>query len=774
MAAGLLVQGYDHGDAISALDEFEELYGAKVSYRAHQQVATRAGGQRGAQEAVDVDGDDRDILEIETADGLVKFMTVDQARRGVRGLRSRQLEALFDAHRGASPIVGVTRSSFDLIDPDIKAAVAELNRELEGLALDRLARTAISPLARAAMRRIAEWVDRPVADEAEPAQRRKKPKTRGLYTIDESLLVEPRQRIDQELDDGGPSLLMLHGTFSHTEAAFQGLRGTQEWKDLCRRFGGRMFCLEHATLSKTPVQNALDAARLLPRGARLHLLSHSRGGLVGESLSLTAAQIAAGIQPDLDAYRHTVEHLRDDRERESLVPDMAALEALHDVMAERDLRVERFVRVACPARGTLLASRRVDRYASYLFNLFRLVPGLQGTGVVELVKLLLLTFLDQRSDVRAVPGLEAQMPESAYIATLNTRAGVVADDHMAAIAGDVEGSGLFKRLKVLGADLFFREDHDMVVNTSAMVEGIPRHDRQVAMFKGPAYSHSNYFTDQTARAAATRWLSSKNLDGVSGFAQAPRSLKRSGTRPATAEPVGTVVVVPDLMGSTISVEDRAVWPDPSALATIGVREFLDQAASPGQPTGLAAPYDELVNGLRAVHEVLPFAYDFRSPLSEVAAQLNTWLEEQTLRHPVHLVAHGAGCVVVALAHDAAGSAVRNADGRRIMLSPPLAGTASTVARREGRDALSASLALVGGLEPVEVGACLRRGCPALDELAAGRSVDAPPQDDEYVAVFGRAAHTWTRDPDDAGQLVLTARGDGHVVHPAEDDARFKG
>ena len=34
------------------------------------------------------------------------------------------------------------------------------------------------------------------------------------------------------------------------------------------------------------MQNALDAARLLPEGAQLHLVTHSRGGLIGELLCL--------------------------------------------------------------------------------------------------------------------------------------------------------------------------------------------------------------------------------------------------------------------------------------------------------------------------------------------------------------------------------------------------------------------------------------------------------------------------------------------------------
>ncbi|UYM06564.1 CHAT domain-containing protein [Solicola gregarius] len=771
MSNGLLVQGYDHGDAISALDDFEQLAGPGVSYRARQQVTTRTSAGRDVQQTVELDGDDSDVLEIETANGLVRFTTMERARNDLKGLRSGHLEDLFDARRGDSPIVGVTRSSFTLTDPDIRAAVAELDDALKDAVIGRAGRTLISPVARRAMRRIAEWIDKPVPDEAEASLRRKKAKTPGLYAVDEGLLLEPRQRVEQPLDGGGPVLLLLHGTFSHTEAAFPGLRGTREWSRLSERHAGRAFALEHATLGKTPVQNAVDAAQVLPSGARLQIVSHSRGGLVGEALSLAAAQVAAHIKPDLEAYETAVRRFGVD-DRALMAPDIEALPQLRAIVAERELSVERFVRVACPARGTLLASRRLDRYASYLFNLFRLIPGLRATGVVELVKLLLLTFLDQRSDVRAVPGLEAQMPESPFIATINTRAGVVANDRMAAIAGDVEGSGLLKRLKVLGADLYFREDHDMVVNTSAMVEGVPRAEPAVAMFKGAAYSHSNYFTDQIARAAMERWLNAKDLGTVSGFAASLTAPKRAPSRSLTSEgPVGTVVVVPDLFGSKVTVDGQPAWPDPSALTTIGIRDFLDPSRCAWSPTGLVDQYAGLVDALGEHYDVREFAYDCRSPLASAATELNTLLASDGVREPVHLVAHGSGCRIVTLAHDLPGSPIGGLSGRRVLLSPALAGTSSDTARGEGRDALAASLALIDGDDPSVIGALLRDACGAGDgRHPAG--VDAPAASwNGYAAVFGRAAYTWTPHPDNPATLALTSDGDGHVALPSAADGR---
>ena len=48
----------------------------------------------------------------------------------------------------------------------------------------------------------------------------------------------------------------------------------------------RIVGLNHRTLSESPAQNALALVKQLPANARLHLLTHSRGGLVGELLAL--------------------------------------------------------------------------------------------------------------------------------------------------------------------------------------------------------------------------------------------------------------------------------------------------------------------------------------------------------------------------------------------------------------------------------------------------------------------------------------------------------
>ncbi len=101
-------------------------------------------------------------------------------------------------------------------------------------------------------------------------------------------------RIDATLDaPEKPALILLHGTASSTMGSFSGLFGdrivdafkpSSEWRKLRERYGDRIFALEHHTLSASPATNALELARLLPVDAKVHLVSHSRGGLIGELL----------------------------------------------------------------------------------------------------------------------------------------------------------------------------------------------------------------------------------------------------------------------------------------------------------------------------------------------------------------------------------------------------------------------------------------------------------------------------------------------------------
>ena len=72
------------------------------------------------------------------------------------------------------------------------------------------------PVARAAMKVVVDWVDKPVADDAPAAQRRRRPKVAGVYRVGRELVLEGADRLDgdKKATRGQPYLVLLHGTFS--------------------------------------------------------------------------------------------------------------------------------------------------------------------------------------------------------------------------------------------------------------------------------------------------------------------------------------------------------------------------------------------------------------------------------------------------------------------------------------------------------------------------------------------------------------------------------
>jgi hypothetical protein len=769
VSADFAVRGVEVG--FTTDDGFADLYGADVGLRDTKAVSTSS-EDRAAGSGVLLSGADDDVVELEDADGIITFerarTLLDRARSaGLRGSGDRDLTAFLDGSmRGEGSWLAAVRRYAVSLPRDVARAVETVDeavaREMGparsdvGMLAGRIPRVVFDPIARPAMRKIVDWVDEPVDEDAPPAQRRRRPKQPGLYRIGPDLLVERSGQVEDgdRLDTDGPYLLLLHGTFSHTEAAFRQLHGTTEWQSIVDRYPGRVLALEHPTLGRTPAENAVDAARHLPEGARLHLVSHSRGGLVGEALSYCAA-----AEPSLRAYGDAPH------------PDQDALPELRRLLVSRGVRVERFVRVACPARGTTLASRRLDRWASFLFNVFNLVPVMRETGVAALVKKFLLAMLDQRSDPRVVPGIEAQMPESPFLRTL--LGAPCLDDGLGSISGDVEASGVARRLLVAGADLFYREDHDFVVPTLSMSGGATRVAARTAGFRGAAVHHSAYFGNAESRAALDAWLRGRPGEPVAGFAEPPVPRPRRGpARGAAAS--ADVVLLPDLFGSRLTVDGAPAWPDVAQLIGLGTDAALTTRGDL-KVDGLVPEYAELEAALNARFAATAWPYDPRRPLAEAGEALASAIRERlgsAPGRPVHLVTDGAGALV-ALAALRTGrllEAWQAAGGRAVMLSPPLDGSWLAAAHRAGASELCALLALLDRTStPREVGRCLD-AWPALHDVdplgpqgSGWRRGLGPGGWGRFSAIYGRATSTICGAEGD--RFLAGSAGDGHVPLP---------
>lgn len=478
-----------------------------------------------------------------------------------------------------------------------------------------------------------------------------------------------QRAVPGDFSAAAPALVFIHGTASSTEGSFDGLWAPEQRavrEELFKFYDGRVFALEHRTLTESPVANALALLEAIPANTRLHLVSHSRGGLVGELICLAKRASERAFDPLAAAV--VARTFADD----ALAPDAdtgaggtldrsaerAALARLATLLAEKQPTVERFVRVACPARGTTLASGRLDRWLSVLVNVLSLA-GMKSSPAFSMATDFLLAVAKQRTDPRTLPGLEAQMPDSPLVALLN-HPGYTVEADLTVIAGDAEGGGFWDRLKLLVADGFYQENHDLIVNTRAMYGGAPRAQTPHYFFdQGPTVNHFHYFKNpETTRRLLTGLLRREGF--ADEFAELPAAMRTAdrGIVPAgsqrprgVAGPLPVVFVLPGIMGSQLTLNGDTIWLDPLELALGGMAELnIDQ---PGvQPGGLiGAYYGELVADLaERGHEVVAFPFDWRRSLAVEATRLaeavKSRLEQtQAAGLPLRILAHSMGGLV---------------------------------------------------------------------------------------------------------------------------------
>lgn len=262
--------------------------------------------------------------------------------------------------------------------------------------------------------------------------------------------------------------------------------------------------------------------------------------------------------------------------------DRAALQTLLKELKQRQIKVERFVRVACPARGTTLASGRLDRWLSVL-------NFLSGDGLFGDTVDFLLAVIKERTDPRTLPGLEAMMPGSALTRLLQDPL-LETNADLSIIAGDIEGDSVWSQLKLWVTDWFYGSDHDLVVNTGSMYGGLRRLPQQARFLcdRGPTVHHFNYFNNDRT----INWLLQglERLDGSNGPFQAIEQAKpeQPRWRSAVQRSRGSVmprplaVVLPGTMGSALKVGKEAVWLNYWSLARGGLKncKSVQQEFSP--------------------------------------------------------------------------------------------------------------------------------------------------------------------------------------------------
>lgn len=511
-------------------------------------------------------------------------------------------------------------------------------------------------------------------------------------------------------DDGGPLLVLIHGTFVDTISTFGKLWTLypQVVRNLFQHYRGRVYALDHPTLGESPITNALALVRALPMGARLHLVTHSRGGLVAEVLARACGGGPLSAEEwALFADQKYATHRSD-------------LRALVNMTQAKGLQVERMVRVACPARGTLLASRRFDAYLSVL------QWGLQLAGVPVAPQL--VDFLHEvarrRADPSVLPGIEAMMPESPVVAWLNGREDSLPGE-LRVIAGDLQGDSVGSWVKTLLADAFYWTDNDLVVQTRSMYGGTPRAANSVSpsasflLDRGAKVTHFNYFANErTVNAIACALTDSAPADFAAIGPLSWAGEDASGTRAAIAVARSrggagvsradrpAVFVLPGILGSNLKLDGQRIW-----LGFRFVNGLMKLAWDPATaariaPDGPIGGSYDLIEYLADTHQVIPFAYDWRRPIEDEARRLASAVDAELSARtgsgqPVRLLAHSMGGLVartMQLERPDTWQRMMARDGARLlMLGTPNGGSWAPMQTLSGDDTFGNTLVAFGSL-----------------------------------------------------------------------------
>jgi tetratricopeptide (TPR) repeat protein len=322
-----------------------------------------------------------------------------------------------------------------------------------------------------------------------------------------------------------------------------------------------------------------------------------------------------------------------------------------------------------------------------------------------------------RKDASELPGLQAQMPGSALVRVLNGSRG---RGELYAVAGDAEPApdDWLATLRFWLIDSYYKRDHDLVVDTRAMLDGPVRETRKVQFRRGADVNHFCYFGNQdSAQALAAALTDDPETDSLfktySGIwplpGDATRGLfsPRPKPDPGIADAKGIVILVPGLCGSDLRVAQKDIWANVLELAAGQFCKTLhidNPAVTPGSP--LADSYLALANYLRNKGYIVRMhGYDWRNSIlsstQALADSIGKTLKDAADRKlPVHAIVHSMGGVLIRATFSgddklwAAWNDQPGRDARVVMLGTPNQGSHAVTQLFTARDDFFGNLALL--------------------------------------------------------------------------------
>lgn len=470
----------------------------------------------------------------------------------------------------------------------------------------------------------------------------------GVVQVNANFKLSPfsQDENNPSIDENKPVLFFLHGTSSSTDGSFGEMEGTDTWVKFCQHYGANILALEHRTWTKSPFENALDALTALPKNTKLHLISHSRGGLVGEVLCRCSSADSLFSKQEIKLLK--------DLGREK---DVAILKKLNKVARQKNIVVEKFVRVACPAAGTTILTKRIDHFLNILLNLIGYGTGLKTNPLFVGIKSLLLAIVEQRTDPNVLPGLECMVPNTPLQKIINNHQIKIQSD-LSIIAGNAGIGGIKKTLLTIMAKLFYQLDNDFVVDTDSMYMGAVReNDIYYKFVDGGAVDHFCYFKNKNSRNNIFTAITNPPFDSPPQFKTVIRGERNRNittilpggsvepTRVSGEKPI--IILIPGIMGSNLSDGDSEIWIDYLKMAGGRLMRLNMDNKNVSAKTVVGTAYGKLVNDLSGKYDVLVFPYDWRKSLSVSGKILADKINEELLPtgQPIQIIAHSMGGLV---------------------------------------------------------------------------------------------------------------------------------
>lgn len=483
-------------------------------------------------------------------------------------------------------------------------------------------------------------------------------------------------------------LLFIHGTGSSTLGSFAEMKGTDEWKEMVNAYGkNNLLALQHRTLTCSPLENVLaglEALKDLPDGVVLDLVTHSRGGLVGDLLARFASHSAGFGEEELEVL-----------EKNERTEDLKTIKKIVELLQKKSIKIDRVVRVACPANGTTLASKRLDMFLNVAINLLGSAIGSITNPIFVTLKELVLAAIETKDDVGVLPGLESMNPESPFIKVLNFQGTKLeVDSKLIVIAGSSELSLTFKSLVVLVGKFFFRGKNDLVVDTASMEFGAKRvaGNMYLYMEETGQIDHIKYFKTQKVRKTIQSALlgnpeefaGKSRTDGITFLRGGDRGGlvleggRYTGTEISGKRPI--LILLPGIMGSNLKDRKDLLWINYGRFLLGELKQLR-----PGDNDGIGpdslikTSYKNLGEYLSKNYDVLAFPFDWRLGMKGNAEKLNEKIIELLkFGQTIKMVGHSMGGVLIRdfiLYHNDTYQQLNNLPGFKILfLGSPLGGS----------------------------------------------------------------------------------------------------